>query len=160
MCVKIWREATQNPKQGFYCIVHSGGPKIILPGNSRYRNSSYNNTSYYSCSLLSDKHMDMYNSHLGIEFEYSPESMLCVSESDCATSESHYQNVRTIGKVGENYISAGHTMGDILETRLIVPKTIEKSCVQRANKAYNGILGISNSGENSDSKIINEIVMC
>ncbi len=160
---RIWRQETSKDdgevNSEFFSIVHSGGGFINLPGSERYRTDNYSNNSFISCSLLSDKHMDMYNAQVGIEFEYSPEAFLSASRRDCATMERSSQSVMTTGKIGEKYVGSGHSYGDVVATRTLTPKEIERHCIEAAKDTYNGMLGITRDGKSIDGKIINEVVL-
>jgi len=166
---RIWREETDkdvNYRRGeeFCHVFHSGYGEVILPGSTKYRENPYSNTAYVSCSLVTGRHMDLYNSSTGIEFHVDPEAFVCASFQDCATREITHPNLHTVKEViqrngTKQYIQAGHFYGDIIATRLLTPKAIERKCVENAQKICGGILGIDSQGNETKGTIINEVVL-
>ena len=158
--VPIWEEyLTSGEKdlelgEDFAYVVHSGMGFIILPNMPGYRDNIYNNTSYISSSLLTSKHMSMYNNQVGLIMKVNKDNLLAASAIDCVARTENSLSVNNVRHHEGGYISVGYSHGigngDIV-TKILTPKAIERESIKQAVERDGEILNYSGG------KIINEI---
>ena len=158
--VPIWEEyLTSGEKdlelgEDFAYVIHSGMGFIILPNMPGYRDNIYNNTSYISSSLLTSKHMSMYNNQVGLIMKVNKDNLLAASAIDCVARTENSLSVNNVRHHEGGYISVGYSHGigngDIV-TKILTPKAIERESIKQAVERDGEILNYSGG------KIINEI---
>lgn len=158
----IWEEYLSNGDddlelgQDFAYVVHSGVGFISLPNMPGYRGGKYNNNSYISASLLTGKHMSMFNSNVGLILRINKDNLMAASYIDCVTRFGSTPNVNTVMIHDGEYIGVGYSYGigsNEVVTKILTPKAIERYSIEKAKGQDGEILNYTGG------KIINEVAV-
>lgn len=140
----------------FKLVVHSSHSSLpsSLPGTKGYIDNVYRNGEYISCSLLTGKQMDMFNSNIGLSFDVDNDNYICASDFDCVTHTSQIPTIRSVKKINNKYVDVGFSYSkDANVSTLMLPNEIEelniKKCIEVNGEPLN----------NTNGKIINEVVI-